>query len=110
MEENKIIERIIKKSQAKIAISKFIEGEKYMPKSTKILKTVATIVITLGIGTGLVYATGTVVSEKIWKEPKQYKINQNLTVLTCQILSFLKKFFAKFKSFIFSSSNPIFFK
>lgn len=79
MEENKIIERIIKKSQVKIAISKFIEGEKYMPKSTKILKTVATIVITLGIGTGLVYATGTVVSEKIWKEPKQYKINQNLT-------------------------------
>lgn len=32
MEENKIIERIIKKSQVKIAISKFIEGEKYMPK------------------------------------------------------------------------------
>ena len=79
MEENKIIERIIKKSQVKIAISEFIEGGKYMPKSTKILKTVATIVITLGIGTGLVYATGTVASEKIWKEPKQYKINQNLT-------------------------------
>lgn len=79
MKENKIIERIIKKSQTKIAISEFIEGEKYMPKSTKILKTVATIVITLGIGTGLVYATGTVVNEKIWKEPKQYKINQDLT-------------------------------
>lgn len=42
-----------------------------MPKSNKILKTVATIVITLGIGTGLVYATGTVVNEKIWREPKQ---------------------------------------
>lgn len=79
MEENKIIERIIKKSQTKIAISEFIEGEKYMPKSTKILKTVATIVITLGIGTGLVYATGAIVNEKIWKEPEQYKINQDLT-------------------------------
>lgn len=79
MEENKIIEKIIKKSQTKIAISEFIEGEKHMTKPTKILKTVATILITVSVGTGLVYATGTVVNEKIWKEPKEYKINQNLT-------------------------------
>lgn len=50
-----------------------------MTKPTKILKTVATILITVSVGTGLVYATGTVVNEKIWKEPKEYKINQNLT-------------------------------
>ena len=79
MEENKIIEKIIKKSQTKIAISEFIKGEKHMTKPTKILKTVATILITVSVGTGLVYATGTVVNEKIWKEPKEYKINQNLT-------------------------------
>lgn len=79
MEENKIIEKIIKKSQTKIAICEFIKGEKHMTKPTKILKTVATILITVSVGTGLVYATGTVVNEKIWKEPKEYKINQNLT-------------------------------
>lgn len=79
MEENKIIEKIIKKSQTKIAISEFIKGEKHMTKPTKILKTAATILITVSVGTGLVYATGTVVNEKIWKEPKEYKINQNLT-------------------------------
>lgn len=80
MERDKIIENIIKKSQMKIAVSEFIKEEKNMPKFNKITKAVATVVITLGIGTGLVYAVGTVAYEKIWKQPESYKINnQNVT-------------------------------
>ena len=64
----------------KIAVSEFIKEEKNMPKFNKITKAVATVVITLGIGTGLVYAAGTVAYEKIWKQPESYKINnQNVT-------------------------------
>lgn len=80
MERDKIIENIIKKSQMKIAVSEFVKEEKNMPKFNKITKAVATVVITLGIGTGLVYAAGTVAYEKIWKQPESYKINnQNVT-------------------------------
>ena len=50
-----------------------------MPKSNKILKTVATIVITLGIGTGLVYATGNAIYEKIWKQPETYEFSYEVT-------------------------------
>ena len=71
MNENKIIKNIIKKSQMKIAVSKFTEEEKSMPKINKISKSVATILVVLGLGTGIVYAT-TNIYEKIWKEPKSY--------------------------------------
>ena len=37
----------------------------------KITKSVATILIVLGLGTGVVFAT-TNLYEKIWKEPKSY--------------------------------------
>ena len=71
MNENKIIKNIIEKSQMKIAVSKFTEEEKSMPKINKISKSVATILVVLGLGTGIVYAT-TNIYEKIWKEPKSY--------------------------------------
>ena len=58
MEEDKIVENIIKKSQMKIAVSEFAKEKKEMPKINKISKYVATAIITLGIGTGIVYATG----------------------------------------------------
>ena len=71
MNENKIIKNIIEKSQMKIAVSKFTEEEKSMPKINKISKSVATILVVLGLGTGVVFAT-TNLYEKIWKEPKSY--------------------------------------
>ena len=71
MNENKIIENIIEKSQMKIAVSEFKKEEKTMPKMNKITKSVATILIVLGLGTGVVFAT-TNLYEKIWKEPKSY--------------------------------------
>lgn len=71
MNEDKIIKNIIEKSQMKISISEFKKEENTMPKMNKITKSVATILIVLGLGTGVVFAT-TNIYEKIWKEPKGY--------------------------------------
>ena len=71
MNENKIIKNIIEKSQMKIAISEFKEEENTMPKTNRITKSVVTILVVLGLGTGVVFAT-TNLYEKIWKEPKSY--------------------------------------
>lgn len=71
MNENKIIKNIIEKSQMKIAVSEFKKEENTMPKMNKITKSVATILVVLGLGTGVVFAT-TNLYEKIWKEPKSY--------------------------------------
>ena len=79
MKEDKIIENIIKKSQIKIAVSEFAKEKKEMPKINKISKYVATAIITLGIGTGIVYATGTAIYDKIWKQPETYKVSNEIT-------------------------------
>ena len=79
MKEDKIIEKIIKKSQIKIAVSEFAKEKKEMPKINKISKYVAAAIITLGIGTGIVYATGTAIYDKIWKQPETYKISNEIT-------------------------------
>ena len=79
MKEDKIIENIIKKSQIKIAVSEFAKEKKEMPKINKISKYVATAIITLGIGTGIVYATGTAIYDKIWKQPESYKVSNEIT-------------------------------
>lgn len=79
MKEDKIIENIIKKSQMKIAVSEFTKEREKMPKINKISKYVATAIITLGIGTGIVYATGTAIYDKIWKQPETYKISNEIT-------------------------------
>lgn len=79
MKEDKIIENIIKKSQMKIAVSEFSKEREKMPKINKISKYVATAIITLGIGTGIVYATGTAIYDKIWKQPETYKISNEIT-------------------------------
>ena len=79
MKEDKIIENIIKKSQMKIAVSEFAKERKEMPKINKISKYVATAIITLGIGTGIVYATGTAIYDKIWKQPESYKVSNEIT-------------------------------
>lgn len=79
MEEDKIVENIIKKSQMKIAVSEFAKERKEMPKINKISKYVAAAIITLGIGTGIVYATGTAIYDKIWKQPESYKVSNEIT-------------------------------
>lgn len=75
--DSKKQENIMKKARMKIAISNFVEEEKKMTKN-KLWKTVATFLLTIGITTGLVYATS-VAYEKIWKEPEQYTLNSKIT-------------------------------
>lgn len=79
MEKNKIIENIIKKSQMKIAISELVKEENTVKKNHNFSRSVAIVTIALGIGTSLAYATGTGIYEKIWKQPKSYKITNNVT-------------------------------
>ena len=71
------MDRIKKKARMKIAVSKSEETEHKIPKRN-LLKLVATFVLTMGMTFGLVYA-GNTVYEKVWKEPKAYKINQEIT-------------------------------
>ena len=69
MKDNNLNKRILKKVETKIAISNFEKEDTNMTKS-KILKMVATFVLTIGITTSLVYA-GSKVYEKIFKEPEK---------------------------------------
>lgn len=78
MEDNEIINKIILKSKEKIAVSEFIKEDMEMKKVHKLPKIVATIIATVGIMSGLVYATANIY-EKIWKEPKEYRIDQGIT-------------------------------
>ncbi len=78
MEDSKIIDNIKEKAQMKIAISKFKEEDRKMPKMKNISKVVATVAITIGVTSGLVYASS-VVYDKIWKEPKSYTIQKELS-------------------------------
>ena len=71
------LDKIMKTSRMKIAVSKFEEEEHPTPKRN-LLKMVATFVLTIGMTFGLVYA-GNAVYEKIWKEPEAYKISQEIT-------------------------------
>ncbi len=78
MKDNKIIEKIISKSKTKIAVSEFIKEDIEVKKENKLPKIVATIIATIGIMSGLVYATANIY-EKVWKEPKEYRIDQGVT-------------------------------
>lgn len=75
--DEKMINSIISKSQMKIAVSKFNEEDIKMEKRN-IPKLVATFVLAITITGGLVYATGSTIYEKVWKQPETYKITQNL--------------------------------
>ena len=76
--DKKIFNNIISKSQMKIAVSKFEEEDKKMPKRN-LPKLVATFVLTTTVTGGLVYATGNTIYDKIWKRPESYNITQNVT-------------------------------
>ena len=73
-----MINSIISKSQMKIAVSKFNEEDIKM-KKRNISKLVATFILAITVTGGLVYATGSTIYEKVWKQPETYKITQNLT-------------------------------
>ena len=78
MENNELNKNILEKVENKIAISNFKKEEFSMSKN-KILKMVATFVISIGITMGVVYA-GTVVYEKIWKQPQRVDLsNEEIT-------------------------------
>lgn len=77
-DNNEIIEKIILKSRTKIAVSEFLKEDTTMKKINNIPKMVATIAITIGIMSGLVYATANIY-EKIWKEPEKYNLKQGVT-------------------------------
>lgn len=75
MEEE--FEKILEKSRMKMAISNF-EKENFKSPKKNWSKMVATFLLTIGITSGLVFATGKV-AETIWKEPKSYTISQDLS-------------------------------
>ena len=79
MEKNKIIENIIEKSQMKIAVSEFERKDIKMPKKRNLPKLVATFLLGTTITGGLVYATGSAIYDKIWKQPEMYEISYELT-------------------------------
>lgn len=68
---------LFEKFKMNVAISNFEKQERKLPR-TCVLKTVASFILVLGITSGLVYATGTVVYEKIWKEPRSYKFTREI--------------------------------
>ena len=76
--DNNIFNNIISKSQMKIAVSKF-EGEDIKMPKRNLPKLVATFVVATTLTGGLVYATGSTIYEKIWKQPESYTITQNVT-------------------------------
>lgn len=78
MKENELIEKIRLKSKMKIAVSEFCKEETKMKRETRLPKIAATIIVTIGVLSGLAYATANIY-ETIWKQPKEYKINQEIT-------------------------------
>ena len=76
--DNDIFENIISKSRMKIAVSKF-EGEDVKMPKRNLAKFVATFIVAATLSGGLVYAAGSTIYEKIWKQPESYSIIQNVT-------------------------------
>ena len=76
--DNNMFNNIISKSRMKIAVSKFEGEDTKMPKRN-LPKLVATFVVATTLTGGLVYATGSTIYEKVWKQPESYSINQNVT-------------------------------
>lgn len=76
--DKKIMNNILSKSRMKIAASEF-EKENIKKTNKNIPKLVATFVITTIVTGGLVYATGTAIYDKIWKQPETYKVSNEIT-------------------------------
>lgn len=77
MNNEDLQKRILEKVQDRIAIFEFEKEEKEMKKPTKKLANIAaTVIITVGISVGTVYAGG-IIYEKIWKEPTRIETTDN---------------------------------
>lgn len=74
MKQEELKQKILQKVQTQIAIANFQKEENKMSKR-KILKMVATFVITIGVMMGVAHA-GTVIYEKIWKEPQRITLEE----------------------------------
>ena len=77
MNNDELQKRIIEKVQDKIAIFEMNKEDKKMEQSTKkIMNIAATVVVTIGLSVGTVYA-GTIIYEKIWKEPTRIDLSED---------------------------------
>lgn len=77
MNNEDLQKRILEKVQDRIAIFEFEKEESRMKKSTKKLANIAaTVIITVGLSVGTVYAGG-IIYEKIWKEPTRVEASDN---------------------------------
>lgn len=70
MEIEEMHKKIIEKAKAKIAVSNYLKEDTAIKKNSNIPKMVATIIITIGITTGMTYA-GTAIYNRIWKQPER---------------------------------------
>jgi len=77
MNNEELQKRILEKVQDRIAIFEFEKEENEMKRGTKkIANIAATVLITVGISVGTVYAGG-IIYEKIWKEPTRIEATDN---------------------------------
>ncbi len=70
MEIEEMHKKIIEKAKTKIAVSNYLREDTAIKKNSNIPKMVATIIITIGITTGMTYA-GTAIYNRIWKQPER---------------------------------------
>lgn len=70
MEIEEMHKKIIEKAKTKIAVSNYLKEDTAIKKNSNIPKMVATIIITIGITTGMTYA-GTAIYNRIWKQPER---------------------------------------
>lgn len=77
MNSEDLSNRILEKVQDRIAIFEFEKEDKSMKQSTKKLTNIAaTVILTVGLSVGTAYA-GTIIYEKIWKEPTRIDVTDN---------------------------------
>lgn len=70
MKTEKVYKKTIEKARMKIAVSNYLEKDTVVKKNSNMPKMVATIMITVGITTGMAYA-GTTIYNRIWKQPER---------------------------------------
>lgn len=70
MKTEKVYKKTIEKARMKIAVSNYLEKDTVVKKNSNMPKMVATVMITVGITTGMAYA-GTTIYNRIWKQPER---------------------------------------
>lgn len=70
MKTEKVYKKTIEKARMKIAVSNYLEKDTVVKKNSNMPKMVATVMITVGITTGMAYA-GTTIYNRIWNQPER---------------------------------------